>query len=172
MVWFVMCTGPKASYRAVQYKDMYCYTAGNKSEIFSDVNWWHHWSYQCDVSSKEWLNEVKHIYVSCFKVKLCPLPERTLATLQVMTSFPCRGITAWINVLSLEAVRGHTGQRGPGDRGGEGAASCLTESWTDYSLIAVDVKADEVITRPARCGRARPCDKVNPPCVRGGGWCL
>lgn len=38
--------------------------------------------------------------------------------------------------------------------------------------MAVDVKADEVITRPAWCGRARPCDKVNPPCVRGSGCFL
>lgn len=38
--------------------------------------------------------------------------------------------------------------------------------------MAVDVKADEVITRSAWCGRARPCDKVNPPCVRGSGCFL
>lgn len=75
------------------------------------------------------------------------------------------------------AERGHTGQPEPLGAGGRLAGgkdsgslpACLAERPTDYSLMAVDVKADEVITRPAWCGRARPCDKVNPPCVRESG---
>lgn len=71
----------------------------------------------------------------------------------------------------LEVEGATQASRSPG-REDEEAASCLTVSWTDYSLIAVDVKADEVITGPGRGGRARPRDKVNPLCVRGGGCCL
>lgn len=69
--------------------------------------------------------------------------------------------------------RGASGASGAEeDEEDEEASSCLRACRTDYSLIAVDVKADEVITWPARCGRARPRGKVNPPCVRGSSHSL
>lgn len=65
-----------------------------------------------------------------------------------------------------------TARAGGGEEDSGSLPACLAERSTDYSLMAVDVKADEVITRPAWCGRARPCDKVNPPCVRASGCFL
>lgn len=84
----------------------------------------------------------------------------------------------WVSlVLSRAAVgvwnlKGATQASGAPGKEEDRAASCLTVSWTDYSLIAVDVKADEVITWPVWRGRVRPCDKVNPPCVCNTGCCL
>lgn len=89
-----------------------------------------------------------------------------------MNKSPWVSFVLSLGVVGVWRLRGTTQASGAPGKEEERAASCLTVCWTDYSLIAVDVKADEVITWPVWCGRARPCDKVNPPCVCSSGCCL
>lgn len=65
----------------------------------------------------------------------------------------CSSLGLCLDPVWVWRLKRATEASGAPGRAAEGAASCLTVCWTDYSLIAVDVKADEVITWPS----ATPC---------------
>lgn len=111
-------------------------------EIFS-VSSWHHPHNEHIHAMLQFVTDYFHMWVKWGAMSL--------------TGFVWDSVGAWRLKRATEAS-------GAPGRAAEGAASCLTVCWTDYSLIAVDVKADEVITWPMG-----PHHKVNPPCVYGGG---
>lgn len=128
---------------------LYCFEVKvGKLGVFS-ISSWHQRHNECTRATFQFTRNHFHIEVLCYE--------------QISLGFSCPGSGGWEGPHRSSGAPGKEEER---------AASCLTVCWTDYSLIAVDVKADEVITWPVWCGRARPCDKVNPPCVCSSGCCL